>query len=77
MRHAVSNDDGTFGYKINARYSENNEFKLTDQAYESLGQSSDIFDPIGFSPTGYDTGVISLIKHILSMLMRLLLETIK
>ena len=56
MRHAVSNDDGTFGYKINARYSENNEFKLTDQAYESLGQSSAIFDPIGFSPTGYDTG---------------------
>ena len=30
VRHAAANDDGTFGYKINARYSENGEYEIDD-----------------------------------------------
>ena len=30
LRHAAANDDGTFGYKINARYSENGEFEIDE-----------------------------------------------
>mgnify|MGYP006214494509 FL=1 len=30
LRHAAANDGGTFGYKINARYSENGEYEIDE-----------------------------------------------
>ena len=30
LRHAAANDSGTFGYKINARYSENGEYEIDE-----------------------------------------------
>ena len=42
VRHAAANSDGTFGYKINARYSENGEYEIDDAtALETGGQLLD------------------------------------
>ncbi len=42
LRHAAANDDGTFGYKINARYSENGEYEIDDTtALQTGGQLLD------------------------------------
>jgi len=42
VRHAAANDDGTFGYKINARYSENGEYEIDDTtALQTGGQLLD------------------------------------
>ena len=39
MRHAAANDGGTFGYKINARYSENGEYEIDEAtALQTGGQ---------------------------------------
>ncbi len=39
VRHAAANDDGTFGYKINARYSENGEYEVDETtALQTGGQ---------------------------------------
>ena len=39
LRHAAANEDGTFGYKINARYSENGEYEIDDPtALQTGGQ---------------------------------------
>ncbi len=37
LRHAAANSDGTFGYKINARYSENGEFELDESTSLQTG----------------------------------------
>ena len=42
VRHAAANSDGTFGYKINARYSENGEYEIDDAtALQTGGQLLD------------------------------------
>ena len=39
LRHAAANDSGTFGYKINARYSENGEYEIDEAtALQTGGQ---------------------------------------
>ena len=39
VRHAAANDSGTFGYKINARYSENGEYEIDETtALQTGGQ---------------------------------------
>mgnify|MGYP001180273337 FL=1 len=39
LRHAAANDGGTFGYKINARYSENGEYEIDEAtALQTGGQ---------------------------------------
>ena len=39
LRHAAANDSGTFGYKINARYSENGEYEIDEStALQTGGQ---------------------------------------
>ena len=39
LRHAAANDSGTFGYKINAKYSENGEYEIDDAtALQTGGQ---------------------------------------
>ena len=37
VRHAAANTDGTFGYKINARYSENGEYEIDDATALATG----------------------------------------
>tara|TARA_Y100001935_G_scaffold244772_1_gene237580 strand:- start:1977 stop:4496 length:2520 start_codon:yes stop_codon:yes gene_type:complete len=37
VRHAAANTDGTFGYKINARYSENGEYDIDDATSLATG----------------------------------------
>ena len=37
LRHAAANDSGTFGYKINARYSENGEYEIDETTAQQTG----------------------------------------
>ena len=55
FRHAVSNDDQTFGYKFNLRYTENGEWDLSDpQKLGVFGASGSrsIIDPLTNQATG-------------------------
>ncbi len=55
FRHAVSNDDQTFGYKFNLRYTENGEWDLSDpQKIGVFGASGSrsIIDPLTNQATG-------------------------
>ena len=55
FRHAVSNEDKTFGYKFNFRYSENGEFNLSDQQKQGVfgaTGSRNIIDPLSNQQVG-------------------------
>ena len=68
VRHAAANDDGTFGYKINARYSENGEYEIDDTtALQTGGQLLD-------KATGYNVDATFILDLLLVLKLQLKLE---
>lgn len=56
FRHADHNEDKSFGYKINARYSENSDWLVGDQTSQALGGELPVMHSFNFDTSLYWRG---------------------